>query len=279
LVIVTNNHVVQDAINVTVTFADGDSYPAKVLGSDQLADLAVLTITPMPSGLTPLTLGSSDTLQVGEPVVAVGSPYGLSGTLTTGVISALGRTITEESSTTQSTGPTIPDIIQTSTAINPGNSGGPLLNYAGEVVGITTAAVSSSTGLGFAIPSDTIIRELSSLVTTGSYNRHPSIDATLTDMNYPIAQAMGTSVTCGSLVESVSTQNGLKGGSTQVTILGSTVTIGGDIIIAINGVRITNTDDLLSYLEQNTLPGQTANFTVVRNGQTQAVSVTVGNLS
>ena len=278
LVIVTNNHVVQDAINETVTFADGDSYPATVLGSDQLADLAVLSITPMPSGLTPLTLVSSSTLQVGEPVVAVGSPYGLSGTLTTGVISALGRTITESSST-GSSGPTIPDIIQTSTAINPGNSGGPLLDYAGEVVGITTAAVTDSQGLGFAIPSDTIIRELSSLVTTGSYNQHPSIDATLTDMNYQIAQAMGTSVTYGSLVESVSTQNGLKGGSTQVTILGSTVTIGGDIITAINGVRITNTDDLLSYLEQNTLPGQTASFTVVRNGQTQTVSVTIGTQS
>ncbi len=278
LVIVTNNHVVQDAINETVTFADGDSYPATVLGSDQLADLAVLSITPMPSGLTPLTLVSSSTLQVGEPVVAVGSPYGLSGTLTTGVISALGRTITESSST-GSSGPTIPDIIQTSTAINPGNSGGPLLDYAGQVVGITTAAVTDSQGLGFAIPSDTIIRELSSLVTTGSYNQHPSIDATLTDMNYQIAQAMGTSVTYGSLVESVSTQNGLKGGSTQVTILGSTVTIGGDIITAINGVRITNTDDLLSYLEQNTLPGQTASFTVVRNGQTQTVSVTIGTQS
>jgi S1-C subfamily serine protease len=278
LVIVTNNHVVQDAINGTVTFANGDSYPAKVLGSDQLADLAVLSITPMPSGLTPLTLVSSDTLQVGEPVVAVGSPYGLSGTLTTGVISALGRTITESGSS-QSSGPTIPDIIQTSTAINPGNSGGPLLDYAGEVVGITTAAVTSSQGLGFAIPSDTIMRELSSLVTTGSYNQHPSIDATGTDMNYQIAQAMGTSVTYGFLVESVSTQNGLKGGSTQVSILGSTITIGGDIIIAINGVRITNTDDLLSYLEQNTLPSQTANFTVVRNGQTQTVSVTIGDLS
>ncbi|MGD0203816.1 MAG: trypsin-like peptidase domain-containing protein [Candidatus Bathyarchaeia archaeon] len=278
LVIVTNNHVVQDAINETVTFADGDSYPAKVLGSDPLADLAALSITPMPSGLTPLTLVSSSTLQVGEPVVAVGAPYGLSGTLTTGVISALGRTITESSSS-GSTGPTIPDIIQTSTAINPGNSGGPLLDYSGEVVGITTAVVSSSQGLVFAIPSDTIIRELSSLVTTGSYNQHPSIDATLTDMNYQIAQAMGTSVTYGSLVESVSTQNGLKGGTTQVSILGSTVTIGGDIIIAVNGVRITNTDDLLSYLEQNTLPGQTANFTVVRNGQTQTVSVTIGNLS
>ncbi|MGA3289608.1 MAG: trypsin-like peptidase domain-containing protein [Candidatus Bathyarchaeia archaeon] len=277
LVIVTNNHVVQDAINVTVSFADGDSYPAQVLGSDPLADLAVLSITPMPSGLTPLTLVSSGTLQVGEPVVAVGSPYGLLGTLTTGVISALGRTITESSSS-GSTGPTISDIIQTSTAINPGNSGGPLLNYAGEVVGITTAAVTSSTGLGFAISSDTIIRELSSLVATGSYNQHPSIDATLTDMNYPIAQAMGTNVTYGSLVESVSTQNGLKGGSTQVSILGSTVIIGGDIIIAVNGVRITNTDDLLSYLEQNTLPGQTTNFTIVRNGQTQTVSVTIGTL-
>ena len=183
MVIVTNDHVVADATNVTVSFADGDSYPAQVLGSDQLSDLAVLSITPMPSGLTPLPLVSSSTLQVGEPVVAVGSPYGLLGTLTTGVISALGRTITE-SSETGSTGPTISDIIQTSTAINPGNSGGPLLNYAGEVVGITTAAVTSSTGLGFAIPSDTIMRELSSLVTTGSYNQHPTIDATLTDMNY-----------------------------------------------------------------------------------------------
>ncbi len=279
LVIVTNNHVIQDAINETVTFADGDSYPAKVLGSDELSDLAVLSITSVPSGLTPLTLASSDTLQVGDPVVAVGSPYGLSGTLTTGVVSALGRTITEESSSSQSTGPTIPDIIQTSTAINPGNSGGPLLNYAGDVVGITTAAVSSSEGLGFAIPSDTILRELSSLVTTGSYNNHPSIDATLTDMNYQIAQAMGTTTTYGALVESVSTQNGLKGGSTQVTILGSNVVIGGDIIVAINGTRITNTDGLLSYIEQNTLPAQTINFTVIRNGQTQSISVTIGKQS
>jgi S1-C subfamily serine protease len=279
LVIVTNNHVIQDAINETVTFADGDTYPAKVLGSDPQADLAVLTITPMPSGLTPLTFVSSDTLQVGEPVVAVGSPYGLSGTLTTGVISALGRTITEVSSSSQSSGQTIPDMIQTSTAINAGNSGGPLIDYAGEVVGITTAAVSNSQGLGFAIPSDTIMRELSSLVTTGSYNQHPSINAVGTDMNYQIAQAMGTNVTYGWLVESVSTQNGLKGGTTQTSILGSNVIIGGDIIIAINGTRIINTDSLLSYIEQRALPGQTVNFTVIRNNQTQTVAVTIGKLS
>lgn len=278
LVIVTNNHVIQDAINETVTFANGDSYPAKVLGSDPQADLAVLTITPMPSGLTPLTLAKSDTLKVGEPVVAVGSPYGLSGTLTTGVISAIGRTITEDSSSNQN-GQTIPDIIQTSTAINPGNSGGPLLTYSGEVVGITTAGISNSQSLGFAIPSDTVTRELSSLVTTGSYTQHPSINAVGTDMNYQIAQAMGTSVTYGWLVESVSAQNGLKGGNTQTSILGSRVIIGGDIITAINELRITNTDDLLSYLEQHTLPGQIVNFTVIRSGQTQTVAVTIGGTS
>ncbi len=275
LVIVTNNHVIANAINETVTFANGDAYPGKVLGSDAQADLAVLTISPMPSNLTPLTLANSDSLQVGQPVVAVGSPYGLSGTLTTGVISSLGRTITEDSSSSQN-GQTIADIIQTSTAINPGNSGGPLITYAGEVIGITTAGISNSQGLGFAIPSNTIIRELSSLVTSGSYTNHPSINAQGTDMNYQIAQAMGTSVTYGWLVESVSANNGLKGGSTQQNILGSNVQLGGDIITAINNQRITNTDDLLSYLEQHTLPGQNVNFTLIRNGQQQTVQVTIG---
>ena len=249
-----------------------------MLGSDPGADLAVLSVSSIPNDVTPLTLVSSLSLQVGDPVVAVGSPYGLAGTLTTGVISALGRTIIEDSGSSQGSGQTIPDMIQTSTAINSGNSGGPLIDYAGHVVGITTAAVSNSQGLGFAIPSATVMRELSSLVTTGSYDEHPSIGATGTDMNYQIAQAMGTSVTYGWLVESVSTQTGLKGGTTQVSVLGSRVIIGGDIIIAINGSRITNTDDLLCYLERNTLPGQTANFTVVRNGQTQTVSVTVEKL-
>jgi len=275
IVIVTNDHVIADSINQTVTFANGDAYPAEVLGSDAQADLAVLTITPMPSGLAPLTLASSDSLQVGQPVVAVGSPYGLSGTLTTGVISALGRTITEDSNSNQN-GQVIADIIQTSTAINPGNSGGPLLTYAGDVIGITTAGISNSQGLGFAIPSDTIIRELNSLVTSGSYTEHPSINAVGTDMNYQIAQAMGTSVTYGWLVERVSVQNGLKGGDIQKNILGSTTILGGDIIIAVNSQRITNKDDLFSYLEQHTLPGQTVAFTVIRSGQQQSIQVTIG---
>lgn len=274
LVVVTNNHVIEGSINVTVTFANGDSLPATVLGTDSKADLAILSVSSMPSYAVALTLVSSTTLQVGDPVVAVGSPYGLSGTLTTGVISALGRTITVSDSDTNSQ--TIPDMIQTSTAINSGNSGGPLINYAGEVVGITTAAVSNSEGLGFAVPSSTIIREINSLVTTGSYEQHPSINAQGTDMNYQIAQAMNAPVTYGWLVESVTTQNGLKGGDTQKSIMGSRVIIGGDIITAINGQRITNGDDLLSYLERNALPGQTMSFTVIRDGETQTVQVTIG---
>jgi S1-C subfamily serine protease len=278
-VVVTNNHVMLDTINVTVTFANGDSYTAKEVGSDPLADLAVLTINAIPSDLQPLNLTSSSTLQVGDPVVAVGSPYGLSGTLTTGVISALGRTITETDGSSQSSGINIPDVIQTSTAINPGNSGGPLIDYRGNVVGITTAAVSSSQGLGFAIPSETIMREITTLYTTGSYDKHPTINAAGTDMDYSIAQTIGTNVTYGFLVESVSTQNGLKGGTTQVNAGAEQVTIGGDIIIGINGTTIVNTDSLLSYLEQHTLPGQTVDFNIVRNGQAQTVSVTIGNLS
>lgn len=274
-VIVTNNHVIENSINVTVTFSNGDSYSAQVLGADPKADLAVLSVASMPSGLQSLTLARSDTLQVGDPVVAVGSPYGLSGTLTTGVISALGRTITEDSSSSQN-GQTIADILQTSTAINPGNSGGPLVTYSGDVVGITTAGISNSQGLGFAIPSDTISREINTLISSGSYDQHPSINAAGTDMNYQIAQAMGTTTTYGWLVESVSTSNGLKGGNAQANVLGDRIVIGGDIIIAISNQRITNTDDLLSYLEQHTLPGQTVDFTVVRSGQTQQVSVTIG---
>jgi len=279
-IIVTNNHVMQGAINVTVTFANGDSYPAKEVGSDPLADLAVLTINASPGDLQPLNITASSTLQVGDPVVAVGSPYGLAGTLTTGVVSALGRTITETSESSQSSGINIPDVIQTSTAINPGNSGGPLIDYHGNVVGITTAAVSSSQGLGFAIPSETILREINTLYTKGTYDKHPTINVAVgTDMDYSIAQAMGINVTYGFLVESVSTQNGLKGGSTQVTAGAEQVVIGGDVIIGINGTTIVNTDSLLSYLEQHTLPGQIVDFNVIRDGQAQTVGVTIGELS
>jgi S1-C subfamily serine protease len=162
MVVITNYHVVQNVLNITVTFINGDSYEAAVLGSDPYADLAVLSTDAPQSEYQPLEIVSSSNLEVGDPVVAVGGPYGLAGSMTTGVVSALGRTITDETSSYP-----IANVIQTSAPINPGSSGGPLLNYAGQVIGVTTAIVSDSQGLGFAIPSSAILREIESLITEG----------------------------------------------------------------------------------------------------------------
>lgn len=272
--IVTNYHVVDGASNITVTFIDGDAYAAKVIGSDPYADLAVLTSNASQDEYKALSITNSSTLSVGDPVLAIGTPYGLAGTVTSGIVSALGRTITE--STTS--GYVIADCIQTTTPINPGNSGGPLLNYQGEVIGITTAIVTSSQGLGFAIPSNTILREIQSLITNGSYSNHPALGASGTDMTYGIAEAMKVNVTYGWLIAQVTSggaadKAGLIGGTTQTQVEGTTVTIGGDIVIAINGTRITNIDDLSTYLEEYTLPGQTINVTLVRNNQTLTLPV------
>jgi S1-C subfamily serine protease len=274
IVIVTNYHAVNGATNITVTFTNGDAYAAKVIGSDPYADLAVLTSNASQDEYNPLSITSSSTLTVGDPVIAIGTPYGLAGTVTSGIVSALGRTISE--STTG--GYVIADCIQTTTPINPGNSGGPLLNYQGEVVGITTAIVTSSEGLGFAIPSNTILREIQSLTTNGSYTSHPALGASGTDMTYGISQAMKVNVTYGWLIAQVTSggaadKAGLKGGTTQTQVDGTTITIGGDIITAINGTRIKNMDDLSTYLEEYTLPGQTINVTIVRNNQTLTLPV------
>lgn len=271
-VVITNYHVVQNTINITVTFADGKGYEARVLGSDPYEDLAVLSTDAPVTELKPLEIVVSSTLEVGDPVVAVGSPYGLAGSMTTGIVSALGRTITEQTTS----GYPIASIIQTSTPINPGNSGGPLLNYEGQVVGITTAIVSNSEGLGFAIPSDAILREIKSLVANGSYDLHPWLGATGTDMTYEIAKTIGTSVTYGWLIASASSETDLRGGTSQVLIAGSVVTIGGDIIVAINETRVMNIDDLLNYLEEYTLPSQTINVTIVRNNETMTLQVNLG---
>jgi len=276
-VIITNYHVVQNAINITVTFINGNGYAATILGSDPYADLSVLSTDAPQSECKPLEIVSSSTLKVGDPVIAVGTPYGLAGSMTTGIVSALGRTITEE----MTGGYPIANVIQTSAPINPGNSGGPLLNYLGQVVGITTAIVSDSQGLGFAIPSSTILREIASLVTKGSYNQHPWLGASGTDMTYEIATRMNVKVTYGWLIISVlsggpADEAGLHGGTWQVQIAGNTLTVGGDIILAFNGTRIVNGDDLSTYLEEYTLPSQKINVTIVRNNQTMTIEVELG---
>jgi len=277
MVIVTNFHVVNNAVNITVTFIDGDGYRAAVLGSDPYADLAVLSTDTPQDEYKPLEIVSSSSLRVGDPVIAVGNPYGLTGSMTTGIVSQLGRTITEETTG----GYPIANVIQITAPINPGNSGGPLLNYLGQVVGITAAIVSDSQGLGFAIPSSTILREIGSLVSDGSYNHHPWLGITGIDMNYEIATRMGVDVTYGLLIVGVvsggpADKAGLRGGTENALIAGSWITIGGDIVIAIDGIRITNMDDLISYLEEHTSPGQTVNITIVRNRQAMTVQVELG---
>ena len=276
MVVITNYHVVQDVLNITVTFINGDSYEATVLGSDPYADLAVLSTDAPQSEYQPLEIVSSSNLEVGDPVVAVGGPYGLAGSMTTGVVSALGRTITDETSSYP-----IANVIQTSAPINPGSSGGPLLNYAGQVVGVTTAIVSDSQGLGFAIPSSAILREIESLITEGSYDQHPWIGASGTDMTYDIAKKMGVNVTYGWLIAQVTSGGpaddaGLQGGTQQTTVDGQAVIIGGDIIIALSGTRITGTDDLSTFLEEHTLPGQTIDATIIRSGQETTIQLTLG---
>jgi len=261
IVVITNYHVVYDTTDLSVTFSNGNGYAATVLGTDQYADLAVLSVNASAGEFTPIEIASSSTLRVGEPVIAIGNPYGLVGSLTTGVVSALGRTITED----YAGGFAIANIIQTSAPINPGNSGGPLLNVVGKVVGITTAIVSDSQGLGFAIPSNTILREISALITTGTYSGHSYLGVSGQDMSYDIAQEIGASVTYGWRIATV-TAGGPSDGKLQVN----------DIIIAMNGTLIKNNDDLASYLEEKTLPTEHLVLTVVRDDSITDVDVILG---
>lgn len=277
-VVVTNYHVVEDAINITVTFSNGNAYPATVLGSDPYAELAVLSVDAPENEYVPLEIVSSSSLKVGDPVIVVGTPYGLAGSMSTGFVSALGRTLSADTTG----GYVIPNVIQTTAPLNPGNSGGPVLNYQGQVVGIATAIVKDSEGLGFAIPSNTILREIADLINTGSYDDHPSIGASGTDMSYEIAEVMDTNVTYGWLIAQVTSGGpadnaGLQGGTEQVDVIDERITIGGDIIVAINGTRITGIDDLSSYLEEYTLPGQTIELTVVRDNETITLTLELGS--
>lgn len=260
-VVITNYHVVQDTSDLSVTFSNGNGYSATVLGSDPYADLAVVSVNAPANEFKPVDIASSSTVRVGEQVIAIGNPYGLVGSLTTGVVSAVGRTMTEDTAG----GFSIANIIQTSTPINPGNSGGPLLNAAGNVIGVTTAIVSDSQGLGFAVPSNTILREIYALITTGTYRGHSYLGVTGQDMSYGLAQQIGANVTYGWRISSI-TSGGPSDGKLTVD----------DIIIAMNHVKIKNNDDLASYLEENTLPGQSLDLTVVRDSQTRDITVVLG---
>jgi len=263
MMIITNNHVVHGASTVSVTFSDGNGYAASINGTDAYADLAVLTVDAPASEYKPIDIVSSSTLRVGDPVMAIGNPYGLVGSMTTGVVSALGRTISEEQFTG---GFAIANMIQMSAPINPGNSGGPLLNYLGNVVGITAAIVSESQGVGFAVPSNAIQREINQLVTTGTYDGHSYLGVSGSDMDYETAQQIGVNVTYGWLVATVTAGGPAATAGMQVN----------DIIVALNSTSVRNGDEMSSYLEENTLPNETLTVTVYRGTSPTDIAVTLG---
>lgn len=275
--ILTNAHVVHGADQIEVTFHDGLIRLAELIGEDLHSDLAVVNVD-LPAGIQPLPLGNMDNLAVGQTVVAIGNPFGLSGTLTRGIISALGRTIPALTIFS------IPQAIQTDASINPGNSGGPLLNLNGEVIGVnaqieTDGLSSSNAGVGFAIPVSIINRVAPSLVEKGAY-LWPWLGVRGGDVDPLLVQAMDLPVEQGAyLVEVISggpsSKAGLQGASSTVTIDGRQVDIGGDVITGIDGQTVKTFDDVLIYIALHTSPGQQVVLTILRDGEAQDISVTL----
>lgn len=282
--IVTNDHVVEDADGVKITFSNGTVTKAEILGLDPYADLAVLKVDVPADQLTPLELGDSEALQVGQRVIAIGNPFGLAGTMTSGIISALGRTLPAQVARDSGVFSN-PEIIQTDAAINPGNSGGPLLDTRGRVVGVNTAIRSTTgvnAGVGFAVPINTVKRIVPDLIEKGSYD-YPYLGIT-SDNRFSVAELadpLDLPVDYGVLISEVqpgtaAAEAGLRGGDREVEVMDTTIQAGGDIIIAIDGQKLQTFDDLIAYLVSNTEVGQRVDLTIMRDGERMEVPVTLG---
>jgi 2-alkenal reductase len=284
--IVTNNHVVEGADEIDVTFADGSVAVAKLIGRDTYSDLAVIKVELDASQLAPLTLADSDQIKVGQRVIAIGNPFGLVGTMTVGIISGKGRTLPADSPT-GGTSFSNPDILQTDAAINPGNSGGPLLNSKGDVIGVNAAIRTDGTnransGVGFAIPSNTVKRVAAQILKEGKVS-YPYLGVSVDSNHFTtgeLAAALKLPVKQGVLIASVvnggpAERAGLKGGDRQVTVRGIPVRAGGDILIAIDGDPINSFDEMIAYLAAKKLVGQTVTVTIMRGTDTLQVPVTL----
>ncbi|MBM4464823.1 MAG: trypsin-like serine protease [Chloroflexi bacterium] len=274
--IVTNNHVIEGADEVHVTLADGTRELAEVVGSDPFNDLAVIKINVSAEKLHPVELGSSADLRVGQRAIAIGNPFGLDRTLTTGVISSLGRPLEVER------GRVIYNVIQTDAAINPGNSGGPLLDSRGRVIGVNTAIHTGAENIGFAVPVDTVKRVVPELIETGRY-RHPWLGTLSYSIDPELAQGLGLPVEKGLLVAQIyrgspAAQAGLRGGDRQVIVGNRRIIAGGDIIVAIDGRPVENHENLTVYLETETRVGQVVELTVVRDGREMTIEVELGEV-
>ncbi|MBN1993795.1 MAG: trypsin-like peptidase domain-containing protein [Anaerolineae bacterium] len=281
--IITNNHVVAEAGKIDVTFFDDTTVEAKVVGRDPDSDLAVIKVDMPAESLRPVEWGDSDELLVGQRAVAIGNPFGLEGTLTTGIISALGRSLPTVSHFR------IPEIIQTDAAINPGNSGGPLLNSQGEVIGVNAAIVPnqigfgerSFLGVGFAIPANLAQRVVPGLIENGKYE-HAWIGFSGNTVIPEIAEAMGLAKAGGALVSEVMSGSpadkaDLRGSTRDFELEnGQVIKIGGDVIIGIEDEEVRVFDDLISFLSRRGEVGKTVTLTIIRDGQQQTLAVTLG---
>ena len=272
--IITNAHVVKNASKVVVTFLDGRSYNAEIIGVDEYTDLAVIKVNADLALLHPLSIGDSSNLKVGEQIAAIGNPFGLSGSMTSGIISQLGRLLPSGS------GYSIPDVIQTDAAINPGNSGGPLLNMRGGMVGINTAIQSttgSNTGVGFAIPSQTVAKIVPTLIEKGEY-KHPWIGISGRDIDPDMANVLNLKDAIGFLVitvveDSPAFSAGLIGSDKTIEVDGVNYPMGGDIILEVDEIEVRKIDDILLHLQRAKSVGDEMVLEVLRDGRTTNMTI------
>ena len=266
--VITNQHVVQDAKKVMITFLDGEAYIGNVIGVDRDLDIAVVKVEPTNTYLQPIKIGDSSKLKVGEKIAAIGNPFGLSGSMTSGIVSQMGRLLPQES------GYSIPDVIQTDAAINPGNSGGPLINMKGEVVGINTAIQSATgefSGIGFAVPSNTVKKVVPVLIQDGVF-KHPWMGISGTDVDPELAEVRELNSSKGFLVVSViegspAETAGLLGVTETKEMDGREYALDGDIILSIDGETVRKISDILVHLQREKSVGDEMVLSVNRNGE------------
>lgn len=287
--IITNAHVVSEAIEILVTFADGYVTTAEIVGIDEYSDIAVIRVDIAPERIVPIAIGDSNQIAVGQRVVAIGNPFGLQSSMTRGIISALGRALPSARLINQANQRfNNPSIIQVDAAINPGNSGGPLLNYSGEVIGVNTAIRTESgvfEGVAFAVPVNTMRRVVPQLIDSGevSYSwlgvtTYPSERGFSTAS---LADPLNLPIDYGVVIEEVRENSpadsaGLRGGTQVERVRGIDLLVGGDIIIAIENIIVRDLDQLLAFLVENTAPGDTVTLTIIREGEQLDIDVTLG---
>jgi len=274
--VLTNHHVIRDSTKLEVTLNDGSKWPARFVGADPDNDLAVIKIDAPKEKLAVIPMGDSSELQIGQKVLAIGNPFGLGQTLTTGIISSLGRSIRSEAGTL------IEDVIQTDAAINPGNSGGPLLDSKGKIIGINSAIISptgASVGIGFAIPANTAKRILPELISKGHVS-YPWIGASIYPLIPEFAKVLGLKVERGAMIAEVvaggpSDKAGLRGGDRQVQVGNSVIPVGGDIITEMDGQNVTSSDGLIRMIRDHR-PGDRVELKLLRKGEFLRIKVTLG---